>query len=78
MAIEQKPLEQRLGQILPGAAPSAPVEDIPLEPMPGAAEAGDTEMPLTAEPGTPSMEEGMPHAPCPTSCLMRPRLAGSN
>jgi hypothetical protein len=59
MAIEQKPLEQRLGQILPGAAPSTPVEDIPLEPMPGAAEAADTEMPLTAEPGTPSMEEGI-------------------
>ena len=59
MAIEQKPLEQRLGQILPDAASSTPVEDIPLEPMPGATEAGDTEMPLTAEPGTPSMEEGI-------------------
>jgi len=59
MAIEQKPLEQRLGQILPGAAPSMPAEDIPLEPMPGAAQA-DAEMPADIpEIGTPSMEEGV-------------------
>ena len=59
MAIEQKPLEQRLSQILPGAAPSTPAEDIPLEPMPGAAPADTTEMPEVAEIGTPSMEEGV-------------------
>jgi hypothetical protein len=59
MAIQQSPLEQRLGQILPGAAPSTPAEEVPLEPMPGADQAGDAEMPLTAEPGTPTMEEGI-------------------
>ena len=59
MAIEQKPLEQRLGQILPGAAPSTPAEDIPLEPMPGAGPADMAEMPEVAEIGTPSMEEGV-------------------
>jgi hypothetical protein len=59
MAIQQSPLEQRLGQILPGAATSTPAEEVPLEPMPGADQAGDTEMPLTAEPGTPTMEEGI-------------------
>lgn len=59
MAIEQKPLEQRLGQILPGAAPSTPAEDIPLEPMPGAGPADMAEMPEMAEIGTPSMEEGV-------------------
>jgi hypothetical protein len=59
MAIQQSPLEQRLGQILSGAAPSTPAEEVPLEPMPGADQAGDTEMPLTAEPGTPTMEEGI-------------------
>ena len=59
MAIEQKPLEQRLSQILPGAAPSTPAEDIPLEPMPAAGPADTTEMPEVAEIGTPSMEEGV-------------------
>ena len=59
MAIEQKPLEQRLGQILPSAAPSTPAEDIPLEPMPGALQADTTQMPEVAEIGTPSMEEGV-------------------
>jgi hypothetical protein len=59
MAIEQKPLEQRLGQILPSAAPSTPAEDIPLEPMPGAVQADTTQMPEVAEIGTPSMEEGV-------------------
>jgi len=59
MAIQQSPLEQRLGQILPGAATSTPAEEVPLEPMPGADQAGDAEMPLTAEPGTPTMEEGI-------------------
>lgn len=59
MAIQQSPLEQRLGQILPGAAPSTPAEEVPLEPMPGAEQAGDAEMPLAAEPGTPTMEEGI-------------------
>jgi len=59
MAIEQKPLEQRLGQILPGAAPVTPSEDIPLEAMPGAAE-GDMAAPeKLVETGTPSMEGGI-------------------
>ena len=38
MAIEQKSLDQRLGQILPSAAPATPLEDIALQPLPGAAE----------------------------------------
>lgn len=59
MAIQQSPLEQRLGQILPGAATSTPAEEVPLEPMPGADQAGDAETPLAAEPGTPTMEEGI-------------------
>ena len=58
MAIEQKPLEQRLGQILPSAESVTPAEDIPLEPMP-AADQGVAEMPTTTEPGTPTMEEGV-------------------
>ena len=58
MAIEQKPLEQRLGQILPSAESVTPAEDIPLEPMPGA-DQGVAEMPTTTEPGTPTMEEGV-------------------
>ena len=59
MAIQKSPLEQRLGQILPDVAPSTPAEDIPLEPMPGADQSADAEMPLTAELGTPSMDEGI-------------------
>ena len=59
MAIEQKSLNQRLGQILPGAEPTTPAEDIPLEPMPAAGPADTTEMPEVAEIGTPSMEEGV-------------------
>ena len=59
MAIQQKPLEQRLGQILPGAAPSTPADQIPLEPMPGAAQDMMAEPELDAETGTPSMEEGI-------------------
>ena len=59
MAIQQKPLEQRLGQILPGAAPSTPADQISLEPMPGAAQDLMTEPELDAETGTPSMEEGI-------------------
>ncbi len=58
MAIEQRPLEQRLGQLLPSAEPVTPAEDIPLEPMP-AADQGVAEMPTTTEPGTPTMEEGV-------------------
>ena len=58
MAIQ--PLDQRLNSILPTAAPAAaPADPSNLEPMPGAAQDGDTEMPLTAEPGTPSMDEGV-------------------
>ena len=59
MAIPQQPLEQRLGQILPGAAPGTPADQIPLEPMPGAAQDMMAEPPLDAETGTPSMEEGV-------------------
>lgn len=58
MAIEQKPLEQRLGQILPGAEPTTPAEDIPLEPMPGA-DQGVVEPEVSVEPGTPTMQEGV-------------------
>jgi hypothetical protein len=36
MAIEQKSLDQRLGQILPGAEPTTPADQIQLEPMPAA------------------------------------------
>jgi len=57
MAIQ--PLEQRLGQILPGAAPGTPADQIPLEPMPGAAQDMMAEPPLDAETGTPSMTEGV-------------------
>jgi len=59
MAIEQRPLEQRLGQILPSAAPSTPADQIPLEPMPGAEQSADAEMPMPAELGTPTMDEGI-------------------
>lgn len=59
MAITQKPLDQRLGQILPAAAPSIPADQIPLEPMPGADQRAETDMPLPAELGTPSMDEGI-------------------
>jgi len=59
MAITQKPLEQRLGQILPGAAASTPAEDIQLEPMPGADQSAEPDMSAPAEAGTPSMEEGI-------------------
>jgi hypothetical protein len=59
MAIEQKPLEQRLGQLLPSTMPSAPADQIPLEPMPGAAKIADLDMPVTGEPGTPTMSDGI-------------------
>jgi hypothetical protein len=59
MAIPQQPLDQRLGQILPGAALGTPADQIPLEPMPGAAQDMMAEPPLDAETGTPSMSEGM-------------------
>ena len=59
MAIEQKPLEQRLGQLLPSTMPSTPADQIPLEPMPGAAKVADLDMPLTGEPGTPTMSDGI-------------------
>jgi len=52
------PLEQRLSSILP-AASSTPAEDIPLEPMPGASQDMMAEPPLAAEPGTPTMDEGI-------------------
>ena len=59
MAIQQKPLEQRLGQLLPSTTPSAPADQIPLEPMPGAAKVADLDMPVTGEPGTPTMSDGI-------------------
>lgn len=59
MAIQQSPLEQRLSQILPQAAEVTPVEDIPLEPMPGAAEEMPAEPALNFEAGTPAMDEGV-------------------
>ena len=59
MAIPQQPLEQRLGQILPGAAPGTPADQIPLEPMPGAAQDMMAEPAIDAEIGTPSMSEGV-------------------
>jgi len=58
MAIEQKSLDQRLGQILPSAAPATPLEDIALQPMPGAAEV-PAEPVVTDESGTPSMTGGV-------------------
>jgi hypothetical protein len=58
MAIEQKPLDQRLGQLLPETAATS-ADQIPLEPMPGAAQDMVTEPPLDAETGTPSMQEGV-------------------
>jgi len=59
MAITQQPLDQRLDQILPSVLSSAPADQIPLEPMPGAAQDLMAEPPLDVEPGTPSMEEGV-------------------
>ena len=56
MAIQ--PLEQRLSSILPAAEAAAPAADIPLEPMP-AEGVVDTSEPVTVEPGTPSMDEGV-------------------
>ena len=58
MAIEQKSLEQRLGQLLPSAAPTTPLDDVTLQPMPGAAEV-PAEPVVTDESGTPSMSEGV-------------------
>jgi hypothetical protein len=55
MAIQ--PLDQRLSSILP-AAPDAAAPETPLEPMP-AEGIVDTSEPITAEPGTPSMEDGV-------------------
>lgn len=54
-----QPLDQRLNSILPAAAPeAAPVDPAQLEPMPATGEM--TPAPeLTAEPGTPSMDEGV-------------------
>ncbi len=57
MAIQS--LDQRLDQILPSVLSSAPADQIPLEPMPGAAQDLMAEPPLDVEPGTPSMEEGV-------------------
>ncbi|MEK9775559.1 MAG: hypothetical protein VW339_05355 [Quisquiliibacterium sp.] len=51
------PLDQRLSQMLPSAAPVTAAEDITLEPMPGAAQAMEAEPAPEADPGTPSMEE---------------------
>jgi hypothetical protein len=59
MAIEQKPLEQRLGQLLPSTTPATPVDELLLEPMPGAEKVADVAMPLAGEPGTPTMSDGI-------------------
>jgi hypothetical protein len=59
MAIPQQSLDQRLGQILPGSAPSTPAEQIPLEPMPGAGQDTMVDFGPEAEIGTPSMEQGV-------------------
>jgi hypothetical protein len=53
------PLDQRLSQMLPSAAPATAAEDIQLEPMPGADQAIEADQPMAAEPGTPSMEDGV-------------------
>jgi hypothetical protein len=58
MAIEQKSLDQRLGQLLPSAAPTTPLDDVTLQPMPGAAEVPGEPV-VTDESGTPSMSEGV-------------------
>ena len=55
-------LDQRLGQILPGAAPSTPADQIPLEPMPGAGQDSMADSQPVAEIGTPSMEQGVQFA----------------
>jgi hypothetical protein len=59
MAIQQKPLEQRLGQLLPSTTPSTPIDELSLEPMPGAEKVSDLNMPALTEPGTPSMSNGI-------------------
>ena len=51
-------LDQRLGSILPAAEAATPAAEIPLEPMP-AEGVVDTSEPVTVEPGTPSMDEGV-------------------
>jgi len=71
MAIEQRSLEQRLGQILPSAASSTPADQIPLEPMPGADQSADAEMPMPAELGTPTMDEGIQVAGGPIDAIIR-------
>jgi hypothetical protein len=48
-------LDQRLGQILPGSAPSTPADQIPLEPMPGAGQDIMVDSSPVPEIGTPSM-----------------------
>jgi hypothetical protein len=53
------PLDQRLAGILPQAAPAAaPMAPVDLEPMPAEGEL-PSEPPITSEPGTPSMDEGV-------------------
>jgi hypothetical protein len=59
MAIQQKPLEQRLGQLLPSTTPATPIDELSLEPMPGAEKVADLDMPVTGEPGTPTMSDGI-------------------
>lgn len=56
MAIQ--PLDQRLSGLLPAAEEAAPAPEIALEPMPAEGMQPSTE-PVTTEPGTPSMDEGV-------------------
>ena len=56
MAIQ--PLDQRLGSMLPAAEAAAPTAEIQLEPMPAEGMQPGIE-PVTVEPGTPSMDEGV-------------------
>lgn len=58
MAVQ--PLDQRLNSILPAAAPAAaPADPTKLEPMPAEAAAAPADEPITDQPGTPSMSEGI-------------------
>jgi hypothetical protein len=56
MAIQ--PLDQRLSSILPAAEEAAPAAEIQLEPMPAEGMEPGIE-PVTTEPGTPNMDEGV-------------------
>jgi hypothetical protein len=70
------PLDQRLAGILPQAAPAAvPLTAAELEPMP-AEGALPSEPPITSEPGTPSMDDGVQVAG-PASAAIRKLITRS-